>query len=284
MRFAITAKITYNNPAMTRIIDFHTHAFPDELAERAMTALLEEGKKKSDVTAHLDGRVSSLLSSMDRNNIEKSVVCSIATKPSQFEPILAWSKKIRSDRLVPFPSVHPDDPGAPEKVSWIKDEGFRGIKFHPYYQNFSIDEIRLFPVYERITAEGLILLMHTGFDLAFDRNRICDPERIVRVLENFPDLKLVTSHLGAWEDWDEVERHMIGKKIYMEISYSLDILDKERARKMITAHPAEYVLFGTDSPWTGQDRTLSLLKGLELEPALEKKILRDNALALLNSP
>ena len=102
-------------PQCNGIIDFHTHAFPEELAERAMKALLEEGKKKSDVTAHLDGRVSSLLSSMDRNNIEKSIVCSIATKPSQFEPILAWSQKIRSDRLVPFPSLHPDDPEAAGK-------------------------------------------------------------------------------------------------------------------------------------------------------------------------
>ncbi len=268
---------------MNGIIDFHTHAFPEELAERAMKVLLEEGKKKSDVTAHLDGKVSSLLSSMDRNNIEKSIICSIATKPSQFEPILAWSRKIRSDRLIPFPSLHPDDPEALDKVLRIKGEGFKGIKFHPYYQDFSIDEQRLFPIYKRISAEGLILLMHTGFDLAFERKRICDPEKIMRVLENVPDLMLVTSHLGAWEDWDEVERLMIGKKIYMEISYSLDILDKERARRMILAHPAEYVLFGTDSPWTGQDKTLSLLNGLGLGPDLEKKILRDNALALLYS-
>lgn len=268
---------------MQGIIDFHTHAFPDELAKRAISALVEEGKKKFDVTAHLDGRVESLLSSMDRNNIEKSIICSIATKPSQFEPIIAWSKKIGSERLIPFPSLHPDDPDAPDKVSRIRQEGFKGIKFHPYYQNFGIDEKRLFPVYERISKEGLILLMHTGFDLAFERRRICDPDKIVRILENFPGLKFVTSHLGAWEDWDEVEKLIIGKKIYMEISYSLDILEKERARKMILAHPAEYVLFGSDSPWTAQDKTLSLLEGLKLGPERENKVLRENALALLGS-
>ena len=268
---------------MQGCIDFHTHAFPDELAERAIQVLLEEGKKKSDVTAHLDGRVSSLLASMDSSGIEKSIICSIATKPSQFERILAWSRAIRSDRLIPFPSLHPDDPNAQEKVSLIKREGFKGIKFHPYYQNFGIDEERLFPIYERISAEGLIVLMHTGFDLAFERTRICDPEKIVSVLEKFPDLKLVTSHLGAWEDWKEVERLLIGKKIYMEISYSLDILDKQSARRMISNHPAGYVLFGSDSPWTSQDKTLSLLRGLELGPDLEEGILRNNALTLLES-
>ncbi len=276
-----TAEITYNNPAMKGIIDFHTHAFPEELAERAMSALLQEGKKKSDVTAHLNGKVASLISSMDRNNIEKSIVCSIATKPSQFEPILTWSKKIASPRLLPFPSLHPDDPDALDRVARIKDGGFRGIKFHPYYQNFSIDEDRLFPIYKRIASEGLIVLMHTGFDLAFERVRIADPEKIMRVVETFPDLKLVTSHLGAWEDWDEVERLIIGKKVYMEISYALDILDPLRARRMILAHPAEYVLFGTDSPWTSQDKTLSLLLDLNLGSELERKILRENALSLL---
>jgi len=30
---------------------------------------------------------------MDRHGIEKSVICSIATKPSQFDPILEWSKR-----------------------------------------------------------------------------------------------------------------------------------------------------------------------------------------------
>ena len=274
-------RISYNSASMQGIIDFHTHAFPDELADRAMTALLEEGRKKWDLTAHLDGRVSSLLASMDRNGIEKSIVCPIATRPSQFEPILAWCEKIKSDRLLPFPSVHPGDPDAPDKVSRIRREGFKGIKFHPYYQNFSIDEKRLSPIYKRISDEGLIVLMHTGFDLAFERKRICDPEKIVRVLEQFPDLQLVTSHLGAWEDWDEVERLIIGKRIYMEISYSLDILDRDRARRMILNHPDGYVLFGSDSPWTGQDKTLDLLKTLDLGEEREGLILRQNGLRLL---
>lgn len=269
--------------AMRNIIDFHTHAFPDTLADRAMAALLEEGKKKWDVTAHLDGTISSLLSSMDRNGIAKSVICSIATRPSQFEPIFAWSRSVRSERIIPFPSLHPDDPDAREKVSLIKREGFKGIKFHPYYQNFTIDEERLFPVYERICEEGLIVVMHTGFDLAFERKRIADPAKIVHVMKRFPTFKLVTTHLGAWQDWDEVERLVVGKKIYMEISYALDLLDPERARRMILDHPAEYVLFGSDSPWTGQENTLALLRGLKLGPERERKILTDNAAALLNS-
>ncbi|MDP2156386.1 MAG: TatD family hydrolase [Nitrospirota bacterium] len=268
---------------MKGIIDFHTHAFPDALAERAVQILLEEGQKKYDVRAYLDGRVSSLLASMDQSNIQQSVICMIATKPSQFDPIMKWSKQIRSDRIIPFPSLHPESTDAVEQVRQIKTEGFKGVKFHPYYQDFSIDEKRLFSMYKELQENGLIVVMHTGFDLAFERDRRCDPERVLRVLDAFPDLKLVTTHLGAWEDWGEVEKHLSGKKIYMEISFSIDCMPKETARRIILNHPKNYILFGTDSPWADQGQAVSLLKGLELGAEIETLILRENALKLLSS-
>ncbi len=268
---------------MNGIIDFHTHAFPDALAERAVQVLLEEGQKKYDVQAFLDGRISSLLVSMDSNNIEKSIICMIATKPSQFDPIFNWSKQISSDRIIPFPSLHPESQNAADLVRKISAEGFRGVKFHPYYQEFCIDEKRLFPIYEALQREGLVVVMHTGFDLAFERDRKCDPLKILNVLDAFPDLKLVTTHLGAWEDWEEVERHLSGKKIYMEISFSLDCMPQETARRIIMNHPKDHILFGSDSPWADQGKAIDLLKGLGLGREIEDRILRENAVKLLET-
>ncbi len=264
---------------MNRTIDFHTHAFPDELADKAMKKL----KGEEDIRTYLDGTISSLLASMDSCGIDKSVVCSIATKPAQFDPILGWSKKIRSDRIVPFPSIHPDDAQAIEHISKVKGEGFKGIKFHPYYQEFRLDDEKLFPLYEKIVDEQLIVVMHTGFDFTFDKIRIADPEKIVRVYDAFPGIRFVTTHLGSWNDWDEVEKHLIGKKIYMEISFSLEYLDIERARRLIQSHPKEYIFFGTDSPWTDQGNALSLLKKLDLGQERENLILHGNAAGLLQT-
>jgi predicted TIM-barrel fold metal-dependent hydrolase len=264
---------------MKGIIDFHTHAFPDNLAEKAIGLLEKEGG----IAARLDGKLASLIASMDRCGIEKSIVCSIATKPSQFEPILAWSEAVRSDRIIPLPSVHPCDPEAVERIGIVSAKGFKGIKMHPYYQDFDIDDGKLFPVYEKICKENLMLVLHTGFDFAFERIRRADPEKIIRIKKMFPALKLVATHLGAWEDWDEVERLMVGREIYMEISFSLDFLDREQAKRIIMNHPPGYVMFGTDSPWTGQAETFNLLKSLALDPGLERRILRDNALSLLSS-
>ncbi|GAB4336387.1 MAG: TatD family hydrolase [Desulfobulbaceae bacterium] len=263
---------------MSGIIDFHTHAFPDELAATAIPYLEKEGN----VTAFLNGTVDDLLRSMDRAGIEKSVICSIATRPRQFRSILDWSKRIRSDRIVPLPSVHPAAADLPDQLRAIRGEGFAGIKLHPYYQEFALDEERLAPLYEGLIEHDLLVVMHTGFDIAFPRMELCDPSRILHVLERYPDLRLVTTHLGAWDDWERVRELLIGRPVYMELSYALDFLPPETARAMITAHPPEYVLFGSDSPWSDQGNTLALLRGLDLDPELFQRITRDNAELLLS--
>lgn len=224
-----------------------------------------------------------LLESMDKAGIEKSIVCSIATKPSQFDPILNWSKTVISDRILPFPSFHPDDPNFAECIKQIKDAGFKGIKFHPYYQEFNLDDEKMFPIYEQIVKTNLIVLSHTGFDFAFPFIKKADPQKVLNVLTKHPTLKLVTSHLGAWKEWEEVEQFLVGKPIYMELSFAFDFLDKDIAKRIILNHPKEYILFGTDSPWTDQYQTLNLLKALELDQELEQLILRNNAEKLLNS-
>lgn len=259
------------------IIDFHAHAFPDAVAVRAVPLLEKEGH----VTAMTDGTAAGLVASMDRAGIHRSVVASIATKPQQFAPILAWSAEIASDRLVPFPSVHPAAADPADEVRRIAASGFRGIKMHPYYQDFDLDEDRLLPLYRAVAEEGLVLLMHTGFDIAFDRVRKADPVRALRVLDAVPDLLLVTSHWGAWEDWDEVEKHLLGQPIYMDISFALQFQPVERSRAWILAHPGEFILFGTDSPWSAQDATLDYVRALRLDASLEAAILGGNAARLL---
>jgi predicted TIM-barrel fold metal-dependent hydrolase len=259
------------------IIDFHAHAFPDALAARAISQLEHGGGVK----AFLDGRVGALLASMDDAGIGTSVICSIATKPEQFAPILKWSMEIASPRIVPLPSIHPRDPDPVGQARRVAEAGLLGIKLHPYYQDFVFDDPALFPLYRALDEMGLLLVVHTGFDFAFPRDRQVDPVRICRVCESLPSLRLVTTHMGAWDDWDEVEKHIIGKPINMDISLSLDLLGRERARAMILAHPMERVLFGTDSPWASQTDSLKAFRALSLGQEREQAILWKNAQALL---
>ncbi|NLK41823.1 MAG: amidohydrolase family protein [Planctomycetes bacterium] len=263
---------------MQRFIDFHTHAFPDALAARAIRQLLSEAEG---VTAYVDGRVSSLIRSMDENHIETSVLCSIATRPKQFEPIFEWSCAIASERIVPFPSVHPADPQAVERIGRIAEAGFKGVKMHPYYQDFCVDDPAVLPLYEAICGHGLMLTLHTGFDIAFGRVEKASPRQIAAVLRQFPTLRLITTHLGGWQQWDDVERYLIGHSVYMETSWSLEYLPPEQARRMLLNHPAEYLLFGSDSPWTDQGQSIKAIESLNLPQDRLNRLFYDNARRLL---
>jgi len=260
-----------------KVIDFHAHAFPDTVAEKAMPLLESE----ANVKAPLNGTLADFLRAMDRAGVVVSVLSSIATKPTQFEPILQWSKGIASDRIVPFPSVHPADPEAVAHVHAIAEAGFKGLKLHPYYQEFCIDEDRMIPIYEAAAADDLIVLCHAGFDIAFPRDRIADPVRTAAVLDRIPGLKFVAAHVGAWEDWDEVEKHLIGKPVYMDVSYSLHLMDRDYARRLLMAHPMEYILFGTDAPWADPAEVIAQVQALELGEARETALLYGNGARLL---
>ncbi len=258
-------------------IDFHTHIFPDTLAARAIATLEAE----ADCKAFLNGTLADLRRSMRQTGIEAAVIASIATRPEHFESILQWSRTIRAEDIIPFLSVHPRDPDLIHHIRRVRTEGFMGIKMHPYYQDFDLDDPVMFPAYETMAENGLVLLCHTGFDIAFERIRRCDPMRIIHVLKAIPSLKLVTTHCGAWEDWDEVERHILGKPVYMDISYSKAELGEQRFQYFLNAHPSDYLIFGTDSPWANQQSAIRDVQTAVTDFKRQQALFYDNAARLL---
>jgi predicted TIM-barrel fold metal-dependent hydrolase len=194
---------------------------------------------------------------------------------------LAWSVSIASERILPLASIHPADPDPAGKAARIAAAGLKGVKLHAYYQDFDVDEERLWPLYAALAREGLVLVMHAGFDPAYPFIDRAGPLRNLRVQERFPNLKLVVGHFGSWKQWDEVARWLIGKPIYLETSFALDLLPPDVARDMMCAHPRDYLLFGSDSPWRSVPAALALLRALRLDPALERAILGCNARRLL---
>lgn len=262
-----------------KIIDFHTHAFADSIADRAMGYLANE---VAGVKSFLDGKLSSLLESMDRADIERSVLCPIATKPKQFEGIIKWGSQIRSSRIIPLGSVHPDDEHVFEHIDQIYEAGFPGLKMHPYYQSFFLDEPRMLDIYARIADHEMFVVMHTGFDVAYPAVKRADPPRILRVVEQLPGFKLITTHLGAWRQWEQVADLMVGKEIFMELSYTQNYLEPDKMRNILINHPPEYLLFGTDSPWADQKGSIEYVKSLNIGSERERMLFRDNALRLLD--
>ncbi len=262
------------------IVDVHTHAFPDFLASRAVARLTEKGKTR----AYLSGTLDSLRTSMDRAGIDVSVVCSVATAPEQFDAILRWSRDIAGPRFLPFPSVHPRSPEASREVAAVAEAGLRGIKLHPEYQGFFIDDPSLEGLYRAAEDAGLVVLFHAGYDIGFPDSDRSSPVRIARVQDSFPALRIIASHLGGFRQWEEALRCLAGGDTYLDTGYIFGRIPEGLLREILGAHRRDRLLFGSDSPWADQAEAVRWVRALGLDGDLEERILSANARALLGLP
>lgn len=261
-------------------IDYHTHIFPDKLAKPAMDALAAESGDYRPVT---DGTLKSLLESMERANISASLVANIATKPSQMMPILEFCKQIKSDRIHPFVSFHPsnDTYDVEEMLGDAHQFGIRGVKLHPMYQNFDIDDKYMYGFYELIAGMGLQIMFHTGYDMAFPGNTQGDVERVRKTANWFKDLTIVCTHVGGWKQWDRIACLRDCRNVYTETSLTLTEIPDEEFVKALSFFDEDRVLFGSDSPWADQKEMVERTLRLKIPDRMKEKIMWRNAGRLL---
>jgi len=261
------------------IIDIHTHIFPDELAARAIATLMA----RASVPAYTEGTCASLCDSVRRAGVDYAVTAPVATKPSQVRAINAAAVQMGQQHpsLIGFGSLHPAQDDWAAEIERLVADGVPGVKFHPDYQDFFVDEERLLPIYRALAAHGLIVLFHAGVDIGLPPPVHCPPDRLARVLDAVPELTVIAAHMGGYAQWDAVEHYLVGRDLYFDTSYSLGDLGPERMATLIRAHGADRILFGTDSPWTGQTEEIAGIRGLGLSAEETDAILGENALELL---
>jgi len=230
-------------------IDFHTHCFPDDLAGRAVKKILSTSPGTKCWT---DGTLAGLRRSMGAAGIMRAVLLPVATKPSQVTTINRSAPLLAAPDIVPFGSLHPRTANIGEEVAFLKKNGIRGIKLHPEFQNFYADDPAVFPLYEAVSAAGLMVVFHAGLDPGPFSNDHSLPHRLLAVHKRFPGLAMVASHMGGYRVWDQVEELLAGLPIYFETSTAPQNLPRERFVRMCRNHGTGRILFGTDSPWFDQ--------------------------------
>ncbi len=266
------------------VIDIHTHAFPDAIAQRTIEFLKEKMYNNSGVHVNnsTDGTVGGLLSSMERSHVDKSIIMPIATKVSQTETINNFAESLRDDKIISFGSVHPLDPDADKVLEDLAQRGFLGIKLHPEFQDFYIDSPESIKVLKKAEGLGLFTLIHAGADLGYPAPYHCTPDRLKRTLDHITGEKLIAAHLGAFRMWDDVISTVAGLPIYIDTAAVGTCITPDIYRDIIRAHGADRVLFGSDSPWEDQAHAISVLDSTGIEKDELDKIKYKNALKLFN--
>ena len=260
------------------IIDFHTHAFPEKIAGRAIEKL---AFASGGLMPQTDGSAASLKEEMDKDNIDISVVLGIATNPSQQKNVNDFAAELNcNDRFIGFGSVHPESEDVLEELQRIKSLSLKGVKFHPEYQNFFVDDEKMKPIYKEIGKLDLITVFHAGHDYGFGEPFHCMPENLANALRWF-DSPVIAAHWGGSGCATEVLKHLVGKDVWFDTSFGYGTMPKAFAQNLIEKHTPDRFLFASDMPWHRPAWEMRLIETLDLSLDEKEKIYSKNAKSLL---
>lgn len=270
------------------IIDVHSHDFPDAIAVRAMAGMCR--KTDGVLWATGDGTLGNHLDHLERAGVDRAVSCPIATKPAQWELILRRAVAIQDGELgerakrmiIPFASVHPLDPEVHAHLEAIAAAGVKGVKFHPYYQDFSLADPACWEMFRTIAELGLVVQCHAGEDVCWRNVRgKCGPEEIVRLLKNVRGLKFIAAHLGGCGGYPPHATDALKEcGCYIDTSSLHRNWFRDEEMRVLLSWPTERILFGTDFPWVHYPEAIAWVKSIR-DPADWAALFGDNARRLL---
>lgn len=261
---------------MEHIYDIHTHIFPQKIAARGVENIgnFYNLKMRCDGTGESLGNL--LAPGMRCVISSASLKEDTMSKGNDF--LLEFARQNRD--FIPFTSFFPycSVKDAAHELERCKKLGSKGIKMHPDFQRYELDDSHVTEIY-RVCAElELPVLFHVGDK----RSDLSSPLRARRVAEKLPGLKMIAAHMCGYSVWDEAEKYLIGTDVYTETSDSLDNMEPERLADMIRRHGVDKVMFGSDYPIISPADEYERFKSVPLTDEEKRKIFTTNAEKILD--
>lgn len=267
-----------HNTKQYKLFDTHTHAFPDAIAAATMELL----SAKAGIPHFHDGSHAGLCEYERRGGADRFLLLPIVTRPGSTRSVNQWAAGHVGGPMLAFGSVYPGEGRMDDELDRIVDGGLLGIKLHPEYQDFYVDDPRCFPLYEAMFERGLILCLHMGVDLGYPPPLHGTPERLATVLDRFPEGRVIAAHMGGYQCEAESLQYLAGRRnLWMDTAYVTGQMAPCALRSLARAHGTDRVLFATDAPWTRIDDAVGAMFNAGFtEPELAD-MLYNNAAALL---
>ena len=262
------------------VFDFHVHLYPDPLAGKAVGQLAQRfGNPPA-----FDGTVGGMKANLAESGIRSVLNLPVSTKPDQVDSINAWAAVNNHGPVFSLATVYPDTHDIPGVLAAAQAAGFMGVKLHPEYQDFTLDDPRVIPVWEACSELGLFVFLHAGGERVFTPPFHSTPASIAALLKRYLHLTVVAAHLGGFHMWDEAEEVLIGKNLYLDLSHTFFWMPEEQIVRMVRTHGSDKILFGTDAPWQTPAKVLGAFLAQPFTEAEQQHILWDNAARLLGLP
>ena len=276
----------------SRIIDFHTHFFPDRLFD-AIWRWFEKNAWPIAYKHYADD----LVKILKKEGVSRAVSLHYPHKKGMSEELNRWSfefSRRHADFIIPFGSVHPDEPNVEEILETCFGEyGFHGLKIHCHVQKVSPDDPRMGPIYRACARHKKILLIHCGtgprfpdkpeHGYGYDVRTVSGVARFRRALEKNPDVTFVVPHLGFEEIGEFLALADTFPNLFFDTAVVFSNLFHVDSRREWFEKQYDRILFGSDFPqiaypWkTEREKILSFKLGRKIE----EKIFFRNAISLL---
>ena len=259
------------------IIDAHAHIYPEKIAKKATDTIGVFYDIEMEMPA---GTAERLREDGARAGIGRFVVHSVATTAHQVRSINEFIKREMAahPEFIGFITLHQDltEEEVVSEVNWAIENGFRGIKLHPDFQKFHIDD-QVAEKFYRAASGRLPILFHVGDD----RYDFSKPERLVRMARKYPELTFIAAHFGGYRCWDDAPLYKGLKNVYFDTCSSLPFISAQRARELIDMLGADRFFFATDFPMWDAEGELERFFSIPMTDSEREMILSGNIKRLL---
>ncbi len=251
------------------IIDTHTHIFPDAQAAR----ILETTAKTFNIRTYGKGTAADLIFQMDEHEISYAVVHMVSPAPASVKETNTWLIKLKQDRFIKFGTLHPRLKIIRDEIQRLKDNNINGIKLQPDVQGFTVDDSHVtYPLYEELTKHHMAVMFHVGGEPQPGPHNRSKPDMILRVSEDFPELKIIAAHLGGLNMWDNVYELLAGaENVFMETSLTYENIPPGLAKNIIKKHGHGKIFFGTDYPFAPIGKSVNVARAVPFLTTDEKE-------------
>lgn len=260
------------------IINAHAHIYPEKIAQKATDTIGVFYDIKMEMPA---GTAVRLIEDGERAGISRYVVHSVATTAHQVRSINEFLLRelAAHPEFIGFIALHQDlsEEEVEHEVAWALDNGFKGIKLHPDFQKFNIDDESVEKFY-RAASGKLPILFHIGDD----RYDYSNPARLVKMAKKYPDTTFIAAHFGGYRCWDSADMYKGLSNVYFDTCSSLPFITPERAKELIDLLGADRFFFATDFPMWDAHGELERFNKIPLTEEERELIFSKNIKKLLN--
>jgi predicted TIM-barrel fold metal-dependent hydrolase len=171
-------------------------------------------------------------------------------------------------------TLHPSASGMDEELERLSNCGVRALKLCSFSQGIDLEAEETFRLFDKIRAHNItgkprfFVILDTFYkaDVYFDAlpKHITTPERLGRLVANFPEIDFVGAHMGGLAaPLREVEEHLPPRdNLYLDTSNAAHLFSEKEFVRLLTLHGSERILFGTDWPWFVHEEEVPHIRNL----------------------